>query len=199
MKMVLTNKDIYDIQIEDIELGYTIVGCQEGYDEFDVDIDDVYSDDDEITIDISGTCEEYGYHNPIDMEFSGTLKMDMDDFNYEYTNAAEHGRKYINFDGNIDIKLYNDIDIDIDCDLVIDETFRDTITNIRNSYCDDAYDESIFTDVLIREIISEMNKDKIIKEIENIDNIHIEAVELYKYLIDNVIDDYTCEFEDEKY
>lgn len=126
MKMIVDSSDIYDIQIDDVNLGRNSLGCPEGYSDFEADVDEVTQDDNNIVISISGTCENFGYHDPISCTFEGTLTMNESDFTYEYTNAAEDGSKYIMFDGNIEItiKLGDDED-DEDED---DDYYDDYIT-----------------------------------------------------------------------
>ena len=102
MNMRIDESDIYDIQIETI-YGDTCNGCDQGFGDFDVNIDEVTTQKDDIKIEISGTCVCFGYHNDIPCTFDGTLTMDESDFAYEYTHASEYGDKYIEFSGNIGI------------------------------------------------------------------------------------------------
>lgn len=83
MKMRIERKDIYNIQIDDIDTG-NFNGCPEGYDDFDVDIDDITQDGD-IKIEISGTCKCFSYHDSMPCTFEGTLIMDESEFTSAYT------------------------------------------------------------------------------------------------------------------
>ena len=137
MKMTIDSNDIYDVQIEDVNTGRNSVGCPEGYSDFEVDVDDVDQDGD-ITIEISGTCTSFGYHNPMPCTFEGTLTMDEDDFTYEYTRAAEDGAKYIIFEGNIEISETSGEGIELD-DSYIDgipgrKNLTETIEKLAKNY-----------------------------------------------------------------
>ena len=104
MKMQFNESDIYDIKIDDITEESFVSGCPEGYEFNDVNVDDVKCNDN-ITIDIFGNCISYGYHSPFDCVFEGKLTIDQDEFTYAYTEAAEHGDKYVEFTGKITLKL----------------------------------------------------------------------------------------------
>ena len=197
MKITVKKNDIYDICVDDMQVGFD-GSCPYGYDNFDIKIDEVYSNDDNITIEISGTCSNYGYHSPINCKFNGILKMDSDTFTYEYTNAAEDGYKYIEFDGSTDI-TYNTSSNNCVDTTNISETVSDTIDNIKKLYEHSVYDESAVTEDLIQCIILEMNTDKFIKAIKQIDNEELNKDNVYEYLIENVIDQFDGCIEHEKY
>lgn len=206
MKMRIDESDIYDIQVDDI-YGDTINGCEQGFSDFEIDPAKVeVIQDDNIKIKISGKCACFGYHNDIPCTFEGALTMDADNFTYEYTNAAEEGNKYIEFSGNIEISHTLEQGISLD-DTVIDDNFKQTTYNILhkiNSYeIDmDIEDEqgNFVLDSVVHSIIINA-KDKIIKEIERIDNIELD--EFNKFYIkdylskNNILDHYAVK--DDKY
>lgn len=197
MDIRLKTNDIYDVRIGDTQIGTDMLsGCPSGYDDFDVDVDDVDSDDDIITIEISGTCLSHGHHSPIKCEFEGELTMDADDFEYDYTTAAKYGDKYVRFYGNIIITM-NTSNITVNDD-VIDKTFSDTINNIEKLFEDRVEDPSSVIDDLIRHVIPYMDADIIIKTIKEIDAVETEIYKdnLYGYLESSILDTYTGEFND---
>ena len=185
MKMIIDSDDIYDIQIGDVNIGRNSVGCPEGYSDFEVDVDDVDQDGD-ITIDISGKCTSFGYHNPLPCTFEGTLTMDEDDFTYEYTNAAEDGAKYIMFEGNIEISLTSGQSIEL-ADGYIEDTFKDTMYNVRREVEEEVEDGYYIINDTVKYIIEEAS-DKIIEELKCIDNIDINNAKFADYILENILD-----------
>ena len=198
MKMIIESKDIYDIQINEINTG-NFSGCPEGYSDFDVEVDDVTQDGD-ITIEISGDCECFGYHNPMPCTFEGTLTMDESEFTSEYTYAAEDGAKYITFDGSIEISLTSGQGVELNADYDVEDTFEDTISNISDKIKEELDDVYYILNDVIRSIIISAS-DKVIEEIKLIDNIDIDKDnknEYVHYVFENIIDDYG-ELLDNKY
>ena len=185
MKMVIDSDDIYDVQIGDVNIGRNSVGCPEGYSDFEVDVDDVDQDGD-ITIEISGKCTSFGYHNPMPCTFEGTLTMDEDDFTYEYTNAAEDGAKYIMFEGNIEISLTSGQSIEL-ADGYIEDTFKDTMYNVRREVEEEVEDGYYIINDTVKYIIEEAS-DKIIEELKRIDNIDINNAKFADYILENILD-----------
>ena len=185
MKMIIDSDDIYDIQIGDVNIGRNSVGCPEGYSDFEVDVDDVDQDGD-ITIEISGKCTSFGYHNPMPCTFEGTLTMDEDDFTYEYTNAAEDGAKYIMFEGNIEISLTSGQSIEL-ADGYIEDTFKDTMYNVRREVEEEVEDGYYIINDTVKYIIEEAS-DKIIEELKRIDNIDINNAKFADYILENILD-----------
>ena len=199
MKMTIDSNDIYDVQIEDVNTGRNSVGCPEGYSDFEVDVDDVDQDGD-ITIEISGTCTSFGYHNPMPCTFEGTLTMDEDDFTYEYTRAAEDGAKYIIFEGNIEISETSGEGIELD-DSYIDDTFKDTMYNVRREVEEEIDDGYYIVHDAVYYLIEE-TADKIIEELKHIDNININKDNMHKfvdYVLENILDDSDYSIKDNKY
>lgn len=199
MKMIISSDDIYDIQIEDVNTGRNSVGCPEGYSDFKVDVDDVTQDGD-ITIEISGTCTSFGYHNPMPCTFEGTLTMDEDDFTSEYTDAAEDGAKYVIFEGTIEISDTSGQGIELD-DSYIDETFKDTMYNVRREVEEEVDDGYYIVHNVVYYLIEETS-DKIIEELKRIDNIDINKDNMRKYVeyvLENILDDSDYSVKDDKY
>lgn len=199
MKMRIERKDIYNIQIDDIDTG-NFNGCPEGYDDFDVDIDDITQDGD-IKIEISGTCKCFGYHDSMPCTFEGTLIMDESEFTSAYTYAAEDDDKYIEFNGNIEISHTSGEGIKLDADYDIDDNFHDTIYHIHNEIETEVPDGSIIIHDIMPSIIINA-ADKVIDEIKRIDNIDIDKDnedEYVNYVLNNIIDDYDGELLDDKY
>ena len=196
MKMVIDSDDIYDVQIEDVNIGRNSVGCPEGYSDFEVDVDDVDQDGD-ITIEISGKCTSFGYHNPMPCTFEGTLTMDEDDFTYEYTNAAEDGAKYIMFEGNIEISLTSGQSIEL-ADGYIEDTFKDTIYNVRREVEEEVEDGYYIVHDAVKYLIEEAS-DKIIEELKRIDNIDINNAKFADYILENILNDSDYSIKNDKY
>ena len=190
MKMKVESKDIYDVQINDIDTG-NFHGCPEGYSDFNVEVDDVTQDGD-ITIEISGDCSSFGYHDTLPCTFTGTLTMNESEFTSEYTYAAEDGNKYITFDGSIEISLTSGQGVKLNADYVVEDTFEGTIDNIRDKIAEELSDPFFVLDDVIRSIIINAS-DKVLKEIKRIDNIDIEIDnsnwdEYVNYVLENIID-----------
>lgn len=198
MKMIVNSNDIYDIQINDINLGSNSLGCPSGYSDFKVDVDDVTQDDNEIIISISGTCTSFGYHNPMPCTFEGTLTMNESDFTYEYTNAAEDGDKYITFEGDIEILDTSGQGVDLDADYDVEDTFECTMRNIQREVEEEVEDGSYITDDAVKYIIEDA-ADKIIEEIKHIDNIDIDKDKCVDYVLENILDHWHYSIEDNKY
>lgn len=199
MKMRIESNDIYDIRVDEIETG-NFNGCSEGYCDFDVEVDDVTQDGD-ITIEISGDCECFGYHDSMPCTFTGTLTMDENEFTSEYTYAAEDGAKYVTFEGNIEISITSGEKIDLDADYIVEDTFEDTMSNISNNIEEEIYDASYILADVIQSIIIHAS-DKVLKEIKRIDNIDIDkdnTNEYVDYVLKNIIDEYCGELSDTKY
>ena len=196
MKMIIDSNDIYDVRIDDISTGSNSVGCPEGYSDFAVDVDGVIQDDD-ITIKISGNCTSFGYHNPMPCTFEGTLTMNESDFTYEYTNAAEDGDKYINFDGNIEISLTSGQGIQLN-DYHIEDTFEDTMNYIRHEVEEEVEDGYYIVHDVVKYLIEDAS-DKIIAEIKHIDNIDIDKDKCVDYVLENILDDSEYWVRDDKY
>lgn len=203
MKMRVESKDIYDIQIDEIDTG-NFNGCPEGYSDFDVEVDDVTQDGD-ITIEISGDCECFGYHDSMPCTFTGTLTMDESEFISEYTYAAEDGDKYITFDGSIEISLTSGTEIELDADDIVEDTFEDTTTNILHKIEEELSDGTDMLREVVQYILASA-ADKVIKEIKRIDNIDIDKDnkddyrdEYIDYVLKNIIDDWTYAVKDNKY
>ena len=196
MKMVIDSDDIYDVQIGDVNIGRNSVGCPEGYSDFEVDVDDVDQDGD-ITIEISGKCTSFGYHNPMPCTFEGTLTMDEDDFTYEYTNAAEDGAKYIMFEGNIEISLTSGQSIEL-ADGYIEDTFKDTIYNVRREVEEEVEDGYYIVHDAVKYLIEEAS-DKIIEELKRIDNIDINNAKFADYILENILNDSDYSIKNDKY
>ena len=187
MKIKISNNDIYDIKIDALE--------EERFNDFEVNEYDVSCDGDKITIELSGTCYEYGFNKPLKNNFKG--KLELDDFSSEYTYAADYGYKYVEFNGSVFTEIALNI-IKVD-DSVIDEDFSETINNISRLYYSYLDDVSIVDEELISKIISNMDADKIINEIKFIDNVELDKDNLYDYICDNIIDSYSGELEDTDY
>ena len=197
MKMIIDSDDIYDVQIGDVNIGRNSVGCPEGYSDFEVDVDDVDQDGD-ITIEISGKCTSFGYHNPMPCTFEGTLTMDEDDFTYEYTNAAEDGAKYIMFEGNIEISLTSGQSIEL-ADGYIEDTFKDTIYNVRREVEEEVEDGYYIINDTVKYIIEEAS-DKIIEELKRIDNIDdINNAKFADYILENILNNSDYSIKNDKY
>ena len=197
MKMVIDSDDIYDVQIGDVNIGRNSVGCPEGYSDFEVDVDDVDQDSD-ITIEISGKCTSFGYHNPMPCTFEGTLTMDEDDFTYEYTNAAEDGAKYIMFEGNIEISLTSGQSIEL-ADGYIEDTFKDTMYNVLREVEEEVEDGYYIINDTVKYIIEEAS-DKIIEELKRIDNIDdINNAKFADYILENILNDSDYSIKNDKY
>ena len=196
MKMIIDSDDIYDVQIGDVNIGRNSVGCPEGYSDFEVDVDDVDQDGD-ITIDISGKCTSFGYHNPMPCTFEGTLTMDEDDFTYEYTNAAEDGAKYIMFEGNIEISLTSGQSIEL-ADGYIEDTFKDTMYNVRREVEEEVEDGYYIINDTVKYIIEEAS-DKIIEELKRIDNIDINNAKFADYILENILNNSDYSIKNDKY
>lgn len=196
MKMIIDSDDIYDIQIGDVNIGRNSVGCPEGYSDFEVDVDDVDQDGD-ITIEISGKCTSFGYHNPMPCTFEGTLTMDEDDFTYEYTNAAEDGAKYIMFEGNIEISETSGQGIEL-AEGYIEDTFKDTMYNVRREVEEEVDDGYYIINDTVKYIIEEAS-DKIIEELKRIDNIDINNTKFADYILENILNDSDYSIKNDKY
>ena len=197
MKMIIDSDDIYDVQIGDVNIGRNSVGCPEGYSDFEVDVDDVDQDGD-ITIEISGKCTSFGYHNPMPCTFEGTLTMDEDDFTYEYTNAAEDGAKYIMFEGNIEISLTSGQSIEL-ADGYIEDTFKDTMYNVRREVEEEVEDGYYIINDTVKYIIEEAS-DKIIEELKRIDNIDdINNAKFADYILENILNNSDYSIKNDKY
>ena len=196
MKMVIDSDDIYDVQIGDVNIGRNSVGCPEGYSDFEVDVDDVDQDGD-ITIEISGKCISFGYHNPMPCTFEGTLTMEEDDFTYEYTNAAEDGAKYIMFEGNIEISLTSGQSIEL-ADGYIEDTFKDTMYNVRREVEEEVEDGYYIINDTVKYIIEEAS-DKIIEELKRIDNIDINNAKFADYILENILNYSDYSIKNDKY
>ena len=196
MKMVIDSDDIYDVQIGDVNIGRNSVGCPEGYSDFEVDVDDVDQDGD-ITIEISGKCTSFGYHNPLPCTFEGTLTMDEDDFTYEYTNAAEDGAKYIMFEGTIEISETSGQGIEL-ADGYIEDTFKDTMYNVRREVEEEVDDGYYIIQDTVKYIIEEAS-DKIIEELKHIDNIDINNAKFADYILENILNDSDYSIKNDKY
>lgn len=196
MKMIIDSDDIYDIQINDVNISRNSVGCPEGYSDFEVDVDDVDQDGD-ITIEISGKCTSFGYHNPMPCTFEGTLTMDEDDFTYEYTNAAEDGAKYIMFEGTIEISETSGQGIEL-ADGYIEDTFEDTMYNVRREVEEEVEDGYYIVLDTVKYLIEEAST-KIIEELKRIDNIDINNAKFADYILENILNDLDYSIKNDKY
>ena len=155
--MINDPRDIWKIEVYDNK-----PRKYSSYDDFDVTIDDVYEEDDNIVIAISGECRQWvdDYRASRLVTFEGTLKKDVSEF-YVTRNA-------ISFEGTVKMTLQ----IEQITDSIIEEDLHETMRHIRsiaNNVLADEYviiDESLIPYFLNDDLVAST----LVKEIKKIDS-----------------------------
>ena len=182
MKMIVEHKDICKIQIDDFKIGDSS-WAQELCD-FEVNIDD-FTQNDDITIKISGTCTYYcAGDSDATWNFKGTLTMSEDDFMQEYAYAAADGDSYVTFNGDIKASPTSGAHLIFD-DNYLDDNLENTMERIRVKLSEELsyYDDTL--ENIVRFIITNA-KNKVIEEIKRIDDVDLDKNDYIDYIYNNV-------------